>query len=144
MPSQYADSVTSSRTVTRVFCPEGHNLLDICYSINGLAGIKLKFRCRDGAEGLVVLSPSLGCFDRLVLAGELVDGEKVDLICPHCDIPLPKKGLCGCRDSTGIESGDLCLLYLSRDMSVDEAIAICNVVGCHNSSLRHAGEYLHA
>jgi len=144
MPISYSSPVTASRTVTRCYCPNGHHLLDIRHPIHGLAGIRLKFVRPDGQAGEAVLSPTLGCFDKRVLAGEMVDGEKLELYCPVCDTPLDKRGACGRRAGEEAAPGDLCLVYLTPDSSPEEAIMICNVVGCHNSSLRHAGVSLHA
>ena len=144
LSAAHSEPVTPAHTITRVFCPEGHNLLDICYPINALAGIKLGFRRKNGRTGLVVLSPTLGCFDKNVLAGDLLDGEKVDLFCPECGSPLHKMGTCGCRTRDTNESGEWCILYLSEEISAEEAIAICDVAGCHNSSIRHAGEFIQA
>lgn len=140
----HSEPVLPSRTVTRVFCPNGHNLLDVCYTIQGLAGIKLAFTDARGEQGLLVLSPTLGCFDKLVLAGRLVDGEKISLACPECAAPLDVLGPCACASGDAGAPGELCLLYLTEAHTADEAIAVCNVVGCHRSSIRHAGEYIQA
>jgi hypothetical protein len=144
MPLSYSSPVTAARTVTRCYCPNGHNLLDICHPIHGLAGIRLIFLRPGGATGEVVLSPTLGCFDRMVLSGEMKEGEKLKLSCPACGIPLDTRGVCGQRVDAHAPTGDLCLMYLTPERSPDEAIMVCNVVGCHNSSLRHAGVSLHA
>ncbi|MBN2429923.1 MAG: hypothetical protein JXQ27_00535 [Acidobacteria bacterium] len=144
MPLSYSSPVTASRTVTRCYCPNGHNLLDIRHPIHGLAGIRLKFVRPGGQAGEVVLSPTLGCFDKLVLAGEMVNGEKLELHCPVCGSPLAKRGMCNRRSGEHPATGDLCLIYLTSEPSPEEAIMICNVVGCNNSSLRHAGMSLHA
>ena len=138
------EPVTTDKTVVRVYCPNGHNLLDVCYTINGLAGIVLDFKRAKGQGGKVVLSPTLGCYDKIVLKGELVEGEKVSLFCPFCGQALDTLGNCPVEHGKGKGQGELCLLYLTEDKDPDEVIVICNVAGCHNSSLKHRGEYIHS
>jgi hypothetical protein len=140
----HCEPVLPTHTVTRVFCPNGHNLLDICNTINGLAGIRLAFRRPGGQTGELVLSPTLGCFDRLILCGELVEGEKLQVLCPECGVELDRLGTCECLPPEKGEPGEFFLLYLTLENSPEEAIIICNVVGCHNSSIRHAGDHIHA
>ena len=140
----HSEPVLPTRTVTRVYCPQGHNLLDICTTVNGMAGIRLGFQRPNGERGILVLSPTLGCFDRVILGGDLVDGERVRVFCPECEVEMDRLGRCDCRPAEHGEPGDLYLLYLSLDRSAAEAIVICNVVGCHNSSIRHAGDHIRA
>jgi len=142
--SFHSEPVLPTHTVTRVYCPRGHNLLDICNTVDGLAGIRLVFRRPNGESGELVLSPTLGCFERLVLSGALVDGEKVEVSCPECGAELDRLGTCDCLPPEKGGPGQLFLLYLTPENTAEEAIMICNVVGCHNSSIRHAGDHIHA
>ena len=142
--SYHCEPVLPSHTVTRVFCPKGHNLLDICNTVGGLAGIRLAFRRPNGEQGELVLSPTLGCFERLVLSGALVDGEKVEVFCPECGAELDRLGDCDGLPPEKGGPGRLLLLYLTPENTPEEAITICNVVGCHNSSIRHAGDHIQA
>jgi hypothetical protein len=142
--SFHSEPVLPTRTVTRAFCPNGHNLLDVCSTINDMAGVKFAFIDARGERGLLVLSPTLGCFDKLVLEGRLVEEEKIQLACPECGAGLDVLGPCDCRPATAAVRGDLCMIYLTEEHSPEEAIVICNLVGCHNSSIRHAGEYIQA
>ncbi len=131
--------IRNAVTVDRAFCPQGHDLVDPERPIGGSPGIRVGFRRPNGEVGEVVLSPTLGCFDKLVLSSRLVEGEALQLFCPVCLAPLPILMECHCTDGAVVN-----MLYLSRDNDPYHSIAFCNVVGCHNSSLIRAGEVIRA
>ena len=126
-------------TVGAVYCPQGHDLVDPHRPLGGSPGIRLGFRRPNGEVGEVVLSPTLGCFDKTVLSSELSDGEGIDLFCPVCHAPLPILMECHCQDGAVVN-----MLYLTRENDPYNALAFCNVVGCHNSSLIRFGDLVRA
>lgn len=133
------EEVRREVTVDHVFCPLGHDLVDPHRLVGGLPGIRLEFRRPNGELGEVVLSPTLGCFDKLVLSSALVEGERLELFCPVCHSPLPVLMECHCRPDALLN-----MLYLTRDSDPYEAIAFCCIVGCHNSALIRSGAVLRA
>jgi len=133
------DQIKKAVTVTEVFCPRGHDLIDPEHPVRGLPGIKLRFRRPRGEYGMLILSPTLGCNDKLVLSGKLVEGELLDLSCPVCMVSLPILSDCDCTNK-----GVVNLLYLTKDNNPYDAIGVCNVVGCPNSSLIRSGDVVRA
>ncbi|MBN1424035.1 hypothetical protein JXA88_05705 [Candidatus Fermentibacteria bacterium] len=131
------DAVRHAVTVGEAYCPQGHDLVDRDRLIGDLPGIRLGFRRPGGEVGEVVLSPTLGCFDKIVLSSELVEGEELQLFCPQCYTPLPILRECHCREGAVVN-----MLYLTRANDPYDAIAFCNVVGCHNSALIKSGEVI--
>ncbi|MCU0613281.1 MAG: hypothetical protein MUE60_16035 [Candidatus Eisenbacteria bacterium] len=131
--------VREAVTVSAAFCPEGHDLVDPDRAIGGSPGIRIGFRRPDGEVGEVVLNPTLGCFDKIVLSSELVNGEELSLFCPVCHAPLPILMECHCQEGAVVN-----MLYLTRDNDPYHAIAFCNVVGCRNSSMIRTGDVIRA
>ncbi len=122
-------------SVTRIFCRHGHNLITIDHPVGDKPGIHLRFVRPNREAGEVVISPVLGSLEKILLSGKLVDGEQVTLQCPVCRENLDV--LCHCEFHP---DSPVCLLYLTPDVDVESAIAICSIVGCPNSSYRHAGD----
>jgi hypothetical protein len=63
----------------------------------------------------------------------------VRVFCPVCHADLDV--LCHCEFHP---RSPICLLYQTPQADMDEAVAFCCVVGCPNSSYRHAGEVIRA
>lgn len=133
------EAVRDAVTVHAAYCPQGHDLIDPTRRIREVPGIRLGFRRPDGEVGEVVLSPTLGCFDKIALSSRLVDGEDLQLFCPVCHTPLPILMECHCQAGAVVN-----MLYLTRENDPYNAIAFCNVVGCHNSSLIRSGDVVRA
>jgi len=122
--------------IERAYCPNGCNIIDINYKINGLAGLRIKFR-RPGAEGEFVISAIEGDFDKIVLAGELKDGIKDELYCPHCDVMFEKLVNCDCQSDA-----DMVVIGLTPKLDLNNAISFCNVTGCHNGAFAKSGDII--
>ena len=110
--------------VTEAYCPNGCNIIDDEHRINGVAGLRIKFK-RDGMEGEFVLSAIEGDFEKITLSGELEDGVKDELYCPHCDVMLKKLVNCSCKPDA-----DMVVIGLTPDLDFNNAISFCNVTGC--------------
>jgi hypothetical protein len=119
--------------VTEVYCPGGCELIDRENMINGYPGIRLKFK-RPGSEGIFILSAIEGDFEKIILSGELKDGVKDDLFCPHCGIMLEKLINCGCQPDA-----DMVVLGLTPRIDFNNAITFCNVTGCENGTFVKSG-----
>lgn len=133
--SMAKEAVRHAVTVAAAYCTQGHDLVDPDRVVGETAGIRVGFRRPCGDVGEVVLSATLGCFDKVVLSSELAEGEALDLFCPQCHTPLPILRECHCREGAVVN-----MLYLTRANDPYDAIAFCNVVGCHNSALIRSGE----
>jgi hypothetical protein len=126
-------------TVVHACCPNGHDLVRPDLPVGEHPGIWLSFTRPGGGEGEVVLSPVLGCLEKRVLSGEWVPDEEIALKCPVCRVELDV--LCGCEFHPRVP---VRVLYLSEQMNIRDAIAICSRVGCPNSSYRKSGEMIRA
>ena len=126
-------------TVIHACCPNGHNLVRPDLPVGGQPGIRLLFSRPGGQRGEVVLSPVLGCLEKRVLNGEWLQDEVISLMCPECEVELDV--LCGCEFHPRVP---VRVLYLSEQMNIRDAIAICSKVGCPNSSYRKSGEMIRA
>ncbi len=133
------EEVKKAVTVTEVYCPRGHNLIEEDHTIGGGPGIRLGFRRPNGEPGELILSATLGCQDKTVISGKLFEGEKLELFCPVCMSNLPILSECHCEGG-----GEVRMLYLSRENNPYHAIAFCDVVGCRNSSIIRAGDVVRA
>ena len=122
--------------VTKAFCPNGCNIIDKEHPINGAPGLRLRFK-RPGMEGEFILSAIEGDFDKIVLSGELVDGVKDELHCPHCNVMFKKLIHCNCK--TG---ADMVVIGLTPKLDYNNAISFCNVTGCINGTFVKAGDVL--
>ncbi|MBN1779692.1 hypothetical protein JW948_01075 [bacterium] len=122
--------------ITEAYCPNGCNIMDAKYPINGYPGLHLKFR-RPGMEGEFILS-SIECdFSKIVLSGNLEDGVKDELYCPHCGIMFEKLVSCNCKPDA-----DMVIIGLSPKLDFNHAITFCNVTGCTNGTFVNSGTVL--
>lgn len=110
--------------VTEAYCPDGCNIIDTEHKINGAAGLRFRFK-RDGMEGEFILSAIEGDFDKIILSGELADGVKDELHCPHCDVMFKKLVNCSCKPDA-----DMIVVGLTGKLDYNNAISFCNVTGC--------------
>ena len=110
------------------YCPNGCNILDAHYKINGSPGLRIKFK-RPGMEGEFVISAIEGDFDKIILSGELKDGVKDDLYCPHCDVMFEKLVNCNCKPDA-----DMIVIGLTPKLDFNNSISFCNITGCENGT----------
>lgn len=122
--------------INEAYCPKGCSIIDKEHKINGLPGLKIKYK-RPGAEGEFVLSAIEGDFDKIVLSGKLEDGVKDELYCPNCGVVFEKLVNCNCK-----EGADMVLIGLTPKLDINNAISFCNVTGCQNGSFIKSGEVL--
>ncbi len=122
--------------VNEAFCPNGCSVVDPENEINGFPGLRLKF-LRDNMEGEFVISAIEGDFDKIVLSGELLEGVKDEIFCPHCGVMFQK--LLNCNCSAGAE---MVVIGLTPKLDFNQAITFCNVTGCPNGTFIHSGEVL--
>ncbi|MBN1599278.1 MAG: hypothetical protein JW894_13370 [Bacteroidales bacterium] len=122
--------------VDKAFCPKGCNLIDPEYLINGFPGLRLKFS-RSGMEGEFIISAIEGDFDKIILSGQLKDGVKDDLFCPHCDTMLSKLANCSCQ-----KGAEMVVIGLTPVLDFNDAIAFCNVTGCSNGAFIKSGDVI--
>jgi hypothetical protein len=122
--------------INEAFCPAGCSIIDPLVKINGYPGLRLRFK-RDGMEGEFVISAIEGDFDKKIISGELADGEKDDLYCPHCGVAFEKLVNCNCH-----ADAEMVVVGLTPKLNFNEAISFCNVTGCSNGSFIHSGEVL--
>jgi hypothetical protein len=116
--------------VTKVFCPNGHNLIsaESGARFNGFPGISVMVEGRS-TKGIVILSPIHGD-DTKFGESDFDPGEQVRLSCPQCDVTLPAVSPCGCTPES-----ELIGLFLDEDRVVGNQVAICNVWGCLRSRI---------
>jgi hypothetical protein len=76
-------------------------------------------------EGEFILSAIEGDFDKMILSGELADGVKDELHCPHCDVMFKKLVNCNCKPDA-----DMVVVGLTPKLDYNNAISFCNVTGC--------------
>ena len=122
--------------VTEAYCPNGCNIIDTEHIINGVPGLRFKFK-RPGMEGEFVLSAIEGDFDKVILSGELEDGVKDELHCPHCGIMFKKLITCNCKPDA-----DMVTVGLTPKLDFTNAISFCNVTGCANGTFIKSGDVL--
>ena len=118
------------------YCPNGHDLINRRYKLNGNAGIYIEVTRGADQKGEVVLSPIYGDRTRCEIGLDLVPGEVFTFMCPICKAELPTLDRCVCH------RGDLHMLYLDKNLSKDDAIIICDVVDCFNSYIITDGTIL--
>jgi len=119
--------------VTEAYCPNGCNIIDNEHKINGVAGLRIKFK-RPGMEGEFVLSAIEGDFDKIILSGTLKDGVKDELYCPHCGVMFKKLVNCSCKPDA-----DMVVIGLTPKLDFNNAISFCNVTGCTNGTSIKSG-----
>jgi hypothetical protein len=115
-------------TVQSAFCHNGHSLIDNDHRFAGAPGIRLAFVRPNGERGLFVVAAKLNDTDKVTLEGQVVNGEKVALLCPVCGEALPILASCDRCDD-----GEMVLVYASELRNVEDSISFCNVVGCPNA-----------
>ena len=122
--------------VTEAYCPNGCNIIDKEHKVNGVPGLRFNFK-RPGMKGEFVLSAIEGDFDKIILSGELEDGVKDELYCPHCDIMFEKLVNCNCK-----HDADMVVVGLTAKFDFNNAISFCNVTGCVNGTSIKSGDVL--
>ena len=126
--------------INEAYCPNGCSIIDEEHKINGAPGLRIRYK-RSGFEGDFVISAIEGDFDKMVLSGELADGVKDDLYCPHCGVKFGILVNCNCK-----KDADMVIVGLTPKLDINNAVTFCNVTGCSNGvfikagkALRHAG-----
>ena len=122
--------------VSKAYCPKGCSIIDEEHEINGSAGLRFKFK-REGMEGEFVLSSIEGDLDKIILSGELKDGLKDELYCPHCDVMFEKLVNCVCK-----ADADMVVVGLTPKLDFNNAISFCNVTGCANGTTIKSGDVI--
>jgi hypothetical protein len=130
------DEKKSRYVVTEAYCPSGCNIIDKEHKINGAPGLRVKFK-RPGMEGELVLSAIQRDFDKIVLSGELKDGVKDELYCPHCGVVFKKLVNCSCKPDA-----DMVVIGLTPNLDFNNAISFCNVTGCTNGTTIKSGDVI--
>jgi hypothetical protein len=119
-----------------VLCPNGCNLIEPNYPINGFPGLRIKFT-RPEVKGEFVISAIEGDFDKSILSGTLEEGVKDELYCPHCGVMFAKLVSCNCQPDA-----DMVVIGLTPQLDFNNAITFCNVTGCHNGAFVKSGDVL--
>lgn len=122
--------------VNEAYCPNGCNIIDKKYNINGFPGLRIKFK-RPGEKGEFIISAIEGDFDKIILSGKLRNGVKDELYCPHCDIMFEKLVNCNCRSYA-----DMVVIGLTPELDFNNAITFCNVTGCENGAFVRSGKII--
>lgn len=122
--------------INQAHCPMGCDILDQTIQINGFPGIRIKFR-RPGVEGEFVISAIEGDFDKKILSGNLEEGVKDELYCPHCNAMFKKLVNCNCHPDA-----DMVVIGLTPKLDYNDAITFCNVTGCVNGTFIKSGKAL--
>ena len=122
--------------IKEAYCPNGCSIIDKEHKINGAPGLRIKYK-RSGMEGEFVLSAIEGDFDKIVLSGELEDGVKDDLYCPHCNAKFETLVNCNCNPEA-----EMVMIGLTPKLDINNAVTFCNVTGCGNGAFIKSGEIL--
>ena len=122
--------------IKEAYCPNGCNIIDEKYKINDSPGLRIKFE-RPGVNGEFVISAIEGDFEKIIMSGDLIDGVKDDLYCPHCGIILEKLINCNCSTD-----GEMVVIGLTPKLDFNNAITFCNVTGCNNGTFVKAGDVI--
>ncbi len=122
--------------VTEAYCPNGCNIIDSDHKINDVPGLRIKYK-RPGMEGELVLSAIEGDFDKIILSGELEDGVKDELYCPHCGVMFKKLVNCSCKPDA-----DMVVVGLTPKLDFNNAISFCNVTGCAIGTFIKSGDVI--
>jgi hypothetical protein len=120
------------RVVGACYCPNGHSLLYARANFSGHPGILLKIAGIKGT-GHVVLSPIYGEKSRIALDVDLVEGEKLEVMCPFCDQPFAELGPCPCGAS-------LITIYTTPIPDCNDYLGLCNRVGCPHAEVKTKGD----
>ncbi len=116
------------------YCHNGHNLVSNRAKFGDCNGIVLKAKNKSGT-GYIALSPIWGDKSRMNFNIELIEGGKIQLLCPECDEPLSNYSKCNC-------DGEMIVLFLTKNNDFSECIGICNRVGCQHSEFKTSNELL--
>ncbi len=119
--------------IKEAYCPNGCNIIDEEYKINGSPGLRIKFM-RPGTEGEFIISAIEGDFDKIILSGKLKNGVKDELYCPHCGVMFEKLVNCNCKPDA-----DMVIIGLTKVLDFNNSVTFCNVTGCHNGSFVSSG-----
>jgi len=122
--------------INEAYCPNGCSIIDKEHEIKCAPGLKMRFK-RPGMEGELVLSAIQGDFEKIILSGELEDGVKDELYCPHCGVMFMKLVNCSCK-----AGGDMVVIGLTPKLDFNNSIAFCNVTGCVNGTTIASGEVI--
>ena len=122
--------------IKEAYCPNGCNVIDKEHIINGQFGLRIKFK-RPGTEGELIISAIEGDFDKILLSGNLEEGVKDELYCPHCGVMFEKLVKCNCK-----ADADMVIIGLTPDLDFNNAVTFCNVTGCHNGSFVSSGDVI--
>lgn len=122
--------------VEHCYCPNGHDLINARYKLNGNAGIWIAVTRGADQRGEVILSPIYGERSRFEIDLDLMPGEVFSIMCPVCNAEIPTFDRCTC------DRGDLHTIFLDQTYSSDNAIIICDVVNCFNSYIISDGAIL--
>jgi hypothetical protein len=118
------------------YCPNGCSIIDPEHELNGSPGLKIRFK-RLGMEGEFVISAIEGDFEKVVLSGELKEGVKDDLYCPHCGVMFNKLVNCNCKPDA-----EMVVIGLTPELDYNNSITFCNVTGCDNGSFVSSGDVI--
>jgi hypothetical protein len=88
-------------------------------------------------EGEFVLSAIQGDLDKIILSGELEDGVKDELYCPHCGAMFKKLVNCSCK-----LDADMVVIGITPKLDFNNAISFCNVTGCKNGTTIRSGDVI--
>jgi len=120
--------------INECYCPNKHNLINSKAMFGNLPGILLKVKQKEEV-GLLALSPVYGDKSRMSLEIDLIDKEALELLCPECDQNLSIFSNCEC-------GADLVSLFLTEDLSFNEAAAICSRVNCFNAQIKSSTDII--
>ena len=122
--------------IKEAYCPNGCSIIDENYKINGSPALRIRFK-RPGNEGEFVISAIEGDFEKIVLSGELLEGVKDELYCPHCNVMFEKLVNCNCNSDA-----DMVIIGLTPELDFNNAVTFCNVTGCENGSFVSSGDVI--
>jgi len=122
--------------IKAAYCPNGCNIIDKDYEINGYPGLRIKFE-RPSHKGEFVISAIEGDFKKTILSGELKNGTKDELCCPHCGVLFEKLVNCKCKSGA-----DMIIIGLTPKLDFNNAITFCNVTGCKNGTFVSSGDVI--
>lgn len=136
-PNPLQESIRKSQNVivmNECFCPNRHNLINRKAMFGSFPGILLKVKQKEDS-GLLALSPVYGDKSRISIDIELIDKEILELSCPGCNEKLPVFSHCEC-------GADLLNLFLTEELSFNEAAAVCSRVNCFNAQIKSSSELI--
>jgi len=131
-----SDEEKTRYLVTEAYCPNGCSIIDNEHKINGVPALRIKFT-RPGIDGEFVLSAIEGDFTKIILSGELAEGVKDELYCPHCGVMFKKLVNCGCKPEA-----DMVAIGLTPKLDFNNAVSFCNVTGCSNGTTITSGDVI--